>query len=54
MIILLCTISFLIGALAGAYGFYCYANHMYRKHPDLFMQRLERKIQRWRASESEQ
>ena len=46
LIVLLCTVSFAAGCLAGAMGYYAYANHMYMKHPELFKARLERKIRK--------
>lgn len=49
LIVLLCTVFFAAGCLAGAMGYYAYANHMYRKYPELFKARLERKIARKRG-----
>jgi hypothetical protein len=41
---LLILVSFAVGVLIGAKGYYLYANHMYKKYPLVFMWAIEGKV----------
>ena len=47
-----CASSLVVGILIGAKGYYLYANHLYMRYPELFMDRLEQKIRKKQESDT--